>query len=124
MTQVLRQFLEGSNAKGARSSALHSLQWGLALIIGGLATASWLQSPNWVLILLGSMLAILFVVYILSYIYLLFRDRDALRSEEYTLSKMAIERGLVGDDISGLVEPGAVEHNLIENQVDDEEAQS
>ena len=40
-----------------------------------------------------------------AYIYLLIADRDALRSETFSLSKLAIEKGLVGDNISGLIQP-------------------
>lgn len=34
----------------------------------------------------------------------MFHNPDALRSESYSLSKMAIERGLVGDSISGVAQ--------------------
>ena len=44
------------------------------------------------------------IVYILAYIYLLFHDRDALRSEKYSLQKLAIERGLVGDSETGIID--------------------
>ncbi|HTL73204.1 MAG TPA: hypothetical protein VL863_07860, partial [bacterium] len=40
-----------------------------------------------------------------AYIFLLKREPDALRSESFALSKMAIERGLVGDSQHELAKP-------------------
>lgn len=120
--QTLKHFLERSSTKGERSSALNSLQWGLGLILTGIPAAIWVSAPNWILILLSTLLGILFFTYIGSYIFLLFRDRDALRSENFTLSKMAIERGLVGDNITGLIEPNGRTNNLIDlSVINDEE---
>ena len=103
-TQSFRQFAEGSSAKGARSTALHSLQWGMGLILASIPMALYAGSPEWLLIFLASCLGILFMTFIGAYIYLLNIDRDALRSENFSLSKMAIEKGLVGDNITGLIQ--------------------
>jgi hypothetical protein len=62
----------------------------------------WVRARSWLLIGLGVSAASIVVIYLGSYIFLLFVDRDALRSESYTLSKLAIVKGLVGDNISGL----------------------
>ena len=43
----------------------------------------------------------LLAVYVFSYVYLLFKDRDALRSERFTLSKIAMEKGYYGDSLTG-----------------------
>jgi len=43
----------------------------------------------------------------------MFTDKDALRSERYSLQKMAIERGLVGDDSRGLFEQSEKKEKLI-----------
>ncbi len=40
-------------------------------------------------------------MYMLSYLYFMFKDPDALRSENYSLEKLAIQRGLAGDSTSG-----------------------
>ena len=43
-------------------------------------------------------------IYLLSYVYYALKNPDALRSERFTLSKMAIEKNLIGDDKAGLLE--------------------
>lgn len=121
MTQILKHFFEGSSAKGARSTALHSLQWGLGLLLTGIPVAVYVDSPTWLIVVLSALLVILFTTYIGSYLYLLFKDRDALRSEHFTLSKMAIERGLMGDSMTGLIEEGDRVNKLIDKKVVNDE---
>ena len=42
-------------------------------------------------------------LYLGAYVYCLVTDRDALRSETYTIQKMAIEKGFVGDSLTGVL---------------------
>jgi len=44
------------------------------------------------------------VSYLFAYFYLLVNDRDALRSERFHLSKLAIEHSAYGDNIAGFLE--------------------
>ncbi len=104
MLQLFRQFTEDSSVKRSRSTALYSLQWVMGLILASIPMALYAKSPEWILIFFILSFGILFIVFIGAYIYLLRIDRDALRSENFNLSKMAIEKGLVGDDITGLIE--------------------
>ncbi len=45
-------------------------------------------------------------MYLAAYIFFMIRSPDALRSEKFTLSKLAIEHSAKGDNLSGLIEPG------------------
>jgi hypothetical protein len=64
-------------------------------------------------------------LYLIAYLYCLFNDRDALRSETYSIQKMAIEKGFVGDDLSGELEVKRndartlIQGSAIENAEDD-----
>ena len=116
-TQLFGQFFESASVKGARSTALQSLQWGKGLILAGIPTALIAGSPQWLMIVLASCLGIMFLTFIGSYLFLLANDRDALRSEHFSLSKMAIEKGLVGDNVTGLIEDKENVKNLIDAQV-------
>jgi hypothetical protein len=42
-----------------------------------------------------------------AYVFCLLKDRDALRSESYSLHKLAIEQGLLGDSTTGMFAPEA-----------------
>ena len=51
--------------------------------------------------LLAIFACLILTVYLFAYVYLMLKDRDALRSERFTLSKMAIERSITGDSLRG-----------------------
>jgi hypothetical protein len=57
--------------------------------------------PTWVLLLLGTAVGVIAGAFLIAYFVLLFVDRDALRSERFTLSKMAIEKSITGDSLMG-----------------------
>ena len=51
--------------------------------------------------MLGVFTAITFLVYLAFYIYFALTDPDALRSESYSIQKLALEKGFLGDSIIG-----------------------
>ena len=106
---MIQHFFSQANARGARSTALHALQWAIGLLLSGTAVLVFANAPSWLLIGVGVALALVLLVFLGAYIYLLSRNPDALRSEQFSLSKMAIEKGLIGDNVSGLVDPMTVE---------------
>ena len=67
-----------------------------------MASAS--NAPMWTDALLGVLLCCCVTLYLIGYIYFAVKNPDALRSERFTLSKMAIEKNLIGDNIFGLLE--------------------
>lgn len=100
----MQSFLSRSDAKGTRSTALHSLQWALGLLLASLPPSLLANAPDWLLVTLLCSIAIVLLVYIGAFVFLLIRNPDALRSEQFTLSKMALEKGLVGDNVTGVIE--------------------
>jgi hypothetical protein len=102
--ELIRAFLSQATASGARSTALQPLGWLAGILIVGLAIVPFRNAPSWLLILLAGLLVCCVVLYLLSYIYFAFKNPDALRSETFTLSKMALEKNLIGDNRVGLLE--------------------
>lgn len=102
--RILQAMLTSASATGGRSTALQPMGWLTAIVTVGFVIALSLQAPQWALILFGSLLGLSVCVYVVSYIYHAIKNPDALRSEKFTLSKMAIEKNLIGDDRSGLTE--------------------
>ena len=51
--------------------------------------------------MLGVSAAVAIVLYLIAYIYFAFKNPDELRSESYSIQKLAIEKGFIGDSISG-----------------------
>lgn len=77
----------------------------LGLSLSGLLGAIQLDAPERVVNPLMILVVVAFGAELLAYGYFLFTgNTDALRSERFTIKKMQIERGLLGDSVSGFVE--------------------
>lgn len=99
----IKELFERSDASGSRSTILKPLTWFLSLIIGGFVLLIKLNAPNWTVILFAIVVCISVFIFFFAYVYCLFKDRDALRSEKYSIQKMAIEKGIIGDNITGII---------------------
>lgn len=100
----LNSIFSRDTARKARSSALNSLQWYIGMILAALPALVIAKAPEWLLICVIVGFALVGLVFLGGFVFLLMYDRDALRSEDYSLSKLAIEKGLVGDNVAGLMD--------------------
>lgn len=104
--EMIRSFLSQASSSGTRSTALQPLGWLTGILTSGIVLAASWDVPEWVLQALCFFLGLTVLTYLISYMLYAIKNPDALRSEKYTLSKMAIEKNLIGDDVSGLIEVG------------------
>jgi hypothetical protein len=94
--------LHQATAQGSRSTVLRPLGW-LASICGALLVAViGAKSPTWVVAVFVVAVAATVILYMAAYIYCLLTDKDALRSETFSIQKLAIEKGIVGDSVAGI----------------------
>jgi hypothetical protein len=102
--ELIRSFLQQASVQGSRSTVLNPIGWAFALVLSALLASAWAQAPFWVVVLFAVFASLILIVFLISYIYCMVNDRDALRSERFSLSKMAIERSVVGDTLKGFSE--------------------
>lgn len=103
MLDQLKSFFDLAEIGQSRSSITNPLQWMVVvLIIGLLASLLIPHVPIWVIVILAICLLVVFGLFLYAYIYFMHTKPDVLRSENFHLSKMAIEHGLVGDNLQGL----------------------
>lgn len=102
--EIVRALLQQATTSGARSTALQPLCWLAAILMSGVIGASYYNVPIWLLIALAVFLGACIILFLTSYAYFAIKNPDALRSERFTLSKMAIEKNLIGDNTVGLME--------------------
>jgi hypothetical protein len=95
---------EQMNATMSRSDVLKPLAWLVGIVATATCAALFSKPPEWVLVALIVALLASITLYGLAYIFCLFMDRDALRSEKYSLHKLAIEHGIYGDSFRGVIE--------------------
>lgn len=99
----------------SKNSVLVPLQWIIALL-GALFIALLLgKAPNWALVGDGLCFVVVLLTALAYYAYFASRAPDCLRSEQYSLSKFAIQHGLYGDNDTGLIEGRPNSGNLSSN---------
>lgn len=113
---IFKYLLQHANADGSRSTAMNPLIWLVAAVLAALLTAANLEvQPTWIVPLLAGLTVVGVLAFLCAYFILLNKNPDALRSERFTLSKMAIESGLIGDSSKGFTAGAAkpVEANTV-----------
>ena len=114
----------GERSGSAKSTVLKSLGWLLFLLLTATVSASRVSDQLWLVVLLALMTGLTVLVYLSAFIYFALTDSDALRSERFTLQKIGIEHGYIGDDLTGwtkiktanLMAPLAIEDAKIKDQ--------
>jgi len=100
--RLIAAFLEQATAQGSRSTVLRPLGWFLSIFAAATLSALWLKAPVWLLVFFTSTMGIGALIYLAGFAYCLVHDREALRSETYSIQKLAIEKGFVGDTLTGV----------------------
>ena len=103
MADPFWSMLHQALASGSRSTVLKPLGWLVALTLTGAIGAFRLTATPWFSNTLGALCLLSIGLYFAAYIYFAITDKDALRSEKYSIQKMAIQKGFIGDDQTGYI---------------------
>ena len=101
MSDAFVTLLQRALAQGSRSTVLNPLAWLIGISAAASIAAFSCGSPAWLGIMFGLLAGISIVLYLLAYIYFGLTDKDALRSERFSIQKMAIQKGFIGDNLTG-----------------------
>lgn len=101
--QLISSIREQMTANLSRSDVLRPLGILSAGLLAGLLTSAGLHASDAIVNTLLILLILSVGLYLFSYTFCLLKDRDALRSEKYSIQKMAIEHGIYGDSHLGIV---------------------
>lgn len=99
--ELIRSFLQQATAQGSRSTVLTELRWFVGILLSAILVAVSLHAAQWILIILVVFLCAAGALYLIAYVFFGLKNPDALRSEKYTLTKLAIERSVTGDSVKG-----------------------
>jgi hypothetical protein len=100
--EFLTHFLTRHEMGGARSSVLRPLQGLLVVLVGALLILVEEKASPTLIYSCALFCAITVTCYIAAFCYFARRDPDALRSENFSLKKIELQRGLQGDSLSGI----------------------
>ena len=111
-------FFQQASAKGSRSTVLGPLAWLAGICVAGFLVCVKLRAGMWSGVLFAALIILVVLVYLGSFLYCLRHDRDSLRSERYSISKLAIEKGFVGDSTTGIfkIDKPLENTNLLETE--------
>ncbi len=84
----------------SRTSILNPLQWMLVILVGGLSLTIALHSPAWLPILFAVLVTATVILIASAFIYFMVRESATLRSEDYSLAKHAMDKGLFTVEIA------------------------
>lgn len=101
MTLPLTSLFHKAMESGSKSTVLKPLAWFIAICASSSISASYFSSPDWLCGTFGVLCIIGMLMYLVAYIYFAITDKDSLRSEKYSIQKMAIQKGFFGDDVVG-----------------------
>jgi len=113
LLRLVSALQEQMNATLSRSDALKPLAWLIVTLTTTSVLLVYVAGPAWLLIVAAGLLAAAIALYFIAFSFCLIKDRDALRSETYSLHKIAIEHGLTGDSITGVITVGAEDRRLL-----------
>ena len=108
MISWITDFFSRSSEAIRRSSALAPLLWVIYVVCFVLIVCLIYKVNIKIVVTWIIVTAVLLLVFIVSYLILLLRNTDALRSEWFLLERMKISREYLGDDIQGLSKPKEV----------------
>src|SRR5438128_2255169 len=97
------QLLRAAASDGSRSTALAPLQLPFGLLLASAVWSAIQGAPVWLTIALASGAGLCLLFLLGAFSYFVRKNPDALRSERYSLRKLEIRRGLIGDSHHGLV---------------------
>ena len=113
---------ESGTVERVRATPLKPAVWMTGVLVWATVVGLFLHVPTWGAVFLCGLTGVSFLFYLVSYIYLLAVDRNALRSERYRVPRVARERGVEGPRI-GAVQQGSSGTPIVEENRQSSELQ-
>lgn len=102
--EFVHQLLQKHDASGSKSTILKPLTWFISILVASLIGLLHARAPQWILIYIVVIVTIAVAIFFYTYLVCLNKNPDALRSETFTIQKMALEKGVYGDSFLGVYE--------------------
>lgn len=113
---ILTALREQMQANLSRSDVLRALFWPMSALMTATLGLVVAKADFWLLLMFASLLVANIVLYGASFVFCLLKDRDALRSERYSIQKLAIEHGVYGDSRTGLIDVTPTKASIADQQ--------
>jgi len=105
MWSYFQSLLRQADIGQSRSSVINPLQWTLVITVAALlGVALEPHAPPWLVIFFACFVGVVGALLLVAYVFFMIKNPDALRSEKYSFVKTAIEKQMLGDSLTGLVQ--------------------
>ena len=111
--KIISMFREHLEATAKRSDLLKPLAWLIGILLFALAVLAYVKAPDWMLMWIAVAILALVALYGVAYVFCLIVDRDALRSESYSLNKYAITHQMIGDSSTGMFKSDGTDNTIL-----------
>ena len=91
VNSIFKSLLNQAAKSESHATVLKPLACIIGLILSTTLTAFYINAATWLIIVLAIFSGLAMSIYLIAYLYLLFKDRDSLRSENYSLRKLQIQ---------------------------------
>jgi hypothetical protein len=102
--EFVRYLFERGFDRGHRSIVLTTLLTMGGMLLGSLVVTGVEHAPTWMQVFLAALTTVDFGIFAWAYVYFVRSNPEALRSEQFLTQKLAIERGMLGDQLSGVMD--------------------
>src|SRR5437879_1495225 len=100
---LVAAFLKQATEQGSRSTILRPLGYLLSMCVAATLGAVYVKAVPWLVLLFAVFSGLAAILYLGTYVYCLLTNRETLlRSETYSIQKLAIEKGFYGDSSAGM----------------------
>jgi hypothetical protein len=82
---------------------LNPLQWMLVIVVMGLGSVVGLRAPAWLVIVFAVLICVTVLFILAAFWYFMIREPSLLRSEDYSLAKHAMDKGLFPEEIANQI---------------------
>jgi hypothetical protein len=101
MPNFLETIYKQTGIGQSRSSVLNPLQWMLVILIGGLSVVLFSShTPPWLQVLFAALIGWNVLLITVAYCYFMIREPAILRSEDFSLARTAMDKGLFTAEIA------------------------
>ena len=104
MQEFFSAILNQVNSIGSRSTVLKELKWIITIFLSAIYFLVDIKASDIMLYIIGVMLFFTFLTFLYTHLICLKKNPELLRSESYSLNKLKIEKGYIGDNLHGLSE--------------------
>jgi hypothetical protein len=100
MRNPLDQLNKQTSIGQSRSSVLNPLQWMLVILVIGLGAVLGFRAQFWLVLLFAILICTTAGFILAAFWYLMIRELSSLRSEDYSLAKHAMDKGLFTEKLA------------------------